>query len=538
MKKIYYNGKVYTGSLPLVTAFAEEDGVFCFAGSDDRAKALAAPGDRQIDLCGRFVCAGFNDSHMHLLNLGRALTAARLDLHTGSLEDLVLYFRDFGAAHPQASVITGRGWNQDFFEDEKRLPDRRDLDRVSADRPVAAVRACGHCLAVNSRFLELLQLGEELPQIEGGIIGTDEDGRPNGLFFDNAMDLVYSRIPAPGKEEIKAMLQAGAAFLNSFGVSSCQTDDLATFAEVDPETVLAAYRELEAEGKLTVRVYEQSNFNTLEKFREFLDKGYRTGAGSDMLRIGPLKLLGDGALGPRTALLSVPYADDPDAKGLACFDQETLDAMIDLANENDMQVAVHTIGDGALDMLLSAYEKALAKHPRKDHRHGVVHCQITRPEQLEKIASLGLHVYAQGIFIDYDTQIVESRVGKELAATSYRWKTLMQKGVTVSNGTDSPVEMPDALKCMQCSITRASVKPGSAAYLPEEGFTVQEALNSYTIASAHASFDEDRKGRIAPGMLADFTVLAENPFEVSSDRIKDIRVLGTYLGGKQVYAAE
>lgn len=538
MKKVYYNGKVYTGKLPLVSAFIVEGGQFVFTGNDTEACALASEGDERIDLSGHFVCCGFNDSHMHLLSLGHALLAARLDLHTGSIKELVSAFREFAESpeNKDAKVILGRGWNQDYFADEKRLPDRYDLDRVSETRPVIAVRACGHCLTVNSKFLELLFPDGVLPEIDGGRIGV-KDGMPDGLFYDNAMTLVYDRMPVPGKEDVKRMILKGQAFLNSFGVTSCQTDDLAAFEGMDYETVLEAFRELEAEGRLTVRIYEQSNFSSMEKLEDFLQKGYRTGQGSDIFRIGPLKMLGDGALGPRTALLSGPYADDPSTTGLACFTQAAFEEMIALANENGMQIAVHAIGDGALDRLLDAYEKALAACPRKDHRHGVVHCQITRPDQLQRIAAMKLHVYAQGIFLDYDTKIVRSRVGDALADTSYRWKTLMKKGVTVSNGTDSPVEMPDALKCIQCSITRASTDGETAPFLPEEGFTVQEAIDSYTIKSAFASFDEMRKGRMAPGMLSDFTILEKSPFEAMPEHIKDIRVLSVYLGGKEVFSA-
>ena len=182
----------------------------------------------------------------------------------------------------------------------------------------------------------------------------------------------------------------------------------------------------------------------------------------------------------------------------------------------------------------SLLEKALAAHPRTDHRHGIVHCQITRPDQLERIARLNLHVYAQSIFLDYDLHIVEDRVGKELAASSYSWKTLMNKGVTVSNGSDCPVELPNVMGGIQCAVTRCDLK-GEGPYLPREAFTVQEALDSFTIAGAKASFEEDSKGRIEPGMLADFVVLGGNPFETEPERLKDIPVLATYLGGKFVY---
>jgi len=297
-----------------------------------------------------------------------------------------------------------------------------------------------------------------------------------------------------------------------------------------------AYRELIESGELTVRVYEQSNFQTVDSLREFVEEGNVTGAGDEMFRIGPLKLLGDGSLGARTAYMSRPYADDPSTVGLPVFTQETLDEMIGFANAHGMQVAVHAIGDGCLDRVLSAYDKALAAHPRKDHRHGIVHCQITRADQLKKMTDMQLHIYAQTIFLDYDANIVRARVG-DMADTSYCWKTLMDGGLSVSNGTDCPVEMPNALLGIQCAVTRTSLHGDGTPYLPEEAFTVQEALDSYTIRGAEGSFEENIKGRIQPGMLADFVLLGQNPFDVDPACIKDIPVLRTFLGGRMVYSA-
>ena len=209
--------------------------------------------------------------------------------------------------------------------------------------------------------------------------------------------------------------------------------------------------------------------------------------------------------------------------------------MIGYANEHGMQVAVHAIGDACLDMVLKAYEKAFAAHPRKDHRCGIVHCQVSRPEQLKKIADMGLHVYMQSIFLNYDIRMIHERVGNKLADSSYRWKTLEKMGVSVSNGTDCPVELPDALACMQCGVTRTTLDGSAGPYLADEAFTVQEILDSYTIKSAEASFEENVKGRLAPGYMADFVILGQNPFETSPEHIKDIPVEATYLGAKLVY---
>ena len=529
MKIAYIHGEVYTGSLPLQQAFLVEDGAFAAVGSDEEILALQP--DQTVDLEGRFVCAGFNDSHMHLLNLGQALSVAPLHLYTGSLQEMLLCL---GAMQPgRGGWIVGRGWNQDLFQDKKRMPNRRDLDKVSTEYPVCAIRACGHAMAVNSKALEILGIGGNIPEIPGGEIVT-EAGIPNGILLDNAMDLVYAAIPAPTKEELKDMLRAGCKMLNSYGITSCQSDDYCVFQNVPWQVIHEAYKELAEAGDLTVRVYEQANFTNLSSLSAFAEAGNITGTGTDRFRIGPLKMLGDGALGARTAYLSKPYEDAPETRGLSVFTPEVFDQMIGYTNEAGMQVAVHCIGDACLDLVLNSIEKALTEHPRKDHRHGIVHCQITRPDQLQKIADLNLHVYAQSIFLDYDLHIVEDRVGKELASSSYSWKTLMNKRVSVSNGSDCPVELPNVMGGIQCAVTRRDLK-GVGPYLPQEAFTLQEALDSFTKAGARASFEEAVKGQIQPGMLADFVVLGENPFKADPNRLKDIPVLAVYLDGKQVY---
>jgi len=529
MKTIYYNGQVYTGRLPLAEAFGVEDGRFFFAGTDAEAELLDA--DNRVNLEDAFVCSGFNDSHMHLLNYGQSLTIAPLAKHTQSVEDLI---HCLAQAKPgQGGWILGRGWNQDLFPGEKRMPNRWDLDKVSTEFPVCAVRACGHALSVNSKALEMLGITADTPQMSGGEI-VMENGQPNGVFLDNAMDLVYNAIPAPDKEDVKDMLRSACKALNGYGITSCHSDDYCVFAGLPWQTVNEAYRELEADGELTVRVYEQANFNNLTELASFREAGNQTGTGSDKFRIGPLKLLGDGALGSRTALLSRPYADDSSTSGLSVFTPEEFDTLIGYANSHDMQVAVHCIGDRCLDLVLNSLEKAVSANPRQDHRHGIVHCQITRPDQLVRIAKNNLHVYAQSIFLDYDIHIVRQRAGEELARSSYSWKTLMDMGVTVSNGSDCPVELPNVMAGIQCAVTRRDLN-GHGPYLEQEAFAVQEALDSFTKASAYASFEENRKGQIIPGMLADFVVLGHNPFQSPIGTIKDIPILFTYLEGRQVF---
>ena len=538
MRTFFHNGRVYTGELPLRSAFAVEDGRFVSTGYE-QLLVEAREGDRIIDLDGRFVCAGFNDSHMHLLNFGQSLHAAQLAPHTESLADMLECLRAFLEAHPvrEGQWLTGRGWNQDYFTDVSRMPDRHDLDSISADIPILITRTCGHCCVVNSKVLELADIGPDTAAPEGGDIGREDDGQPDGRLFDNAIDLIRPIFPLPDREGLKEMIRLACAALNSYGVTSSQTDDYCVFRSIPFETVNEAYRELEQSGELSVRVYEQANITELDELERFVADGNVTGSGSDMFRIGPLKLLGDGALGSRTAHLSRPYLGTEDEYGFNLFSDEHMNAMVSYANAHGMQVAVHAIGDACLDQVLNAIDLALRENPRTDHRHGVVHCQVSRPDQLRRIAELGMHVYAQSIFLDYDNHIVNRLLGPELAESSYSWKTLMNSGVSVSNGSDCPVELPDVMEGIQCAITRTSMD-GTGPYLPGEAFTVQEALDSFTVRSAEASFEENVKGQIREGYLADFVILDQDPFTVSPEDIHSIRVVSTWLGGSCVYAAE
>lgn len=515
--QIFHNAVVYTGD-DFTDAFAVEDGRFAAVG----AEALALEGER-IDLNGAFVCAGFNDSHMHLLNYGQSLHMAPLAAHTGSLAEMLQCLKD---AAPDRGWIIGRGWNQDRFTDVRRMPNRHDLDTVSAELPVCAVRACGHALAVNSTAMEVLGITADTPSPDGGEIDYE-----NGRFFDNAMDLVLNAIPAPDKQTLKRYIHTACKDLNRRGITSCHSDDYCVFRQIPWQTVNDAYRELEAEGALTVRVREQANLTTVPDLMEFIRTDHPA---TDRFSMGPLKLLGDGALGARTAFLSRPYADESGTRGLAVFTGAQFDELIGTAHAHGMQAAVHCIGDACLDLVLDAIEKAQTAHPRADARHGIVHCQITRPNQLERIAKLKLHVYAQSIFLDYDIHIVQERAGDELAQSSYSWKTLLDLGATVSNGSDCPVEAPDVLAGIQCAVTRQDLH-GCTPYLPKEVFDLKEALDSFTQAGAFASFEEHTKGKIAPGHCADFVVLGDDPFQTAPAKIKDIPILQTWLEGKQVW---
>lgn len=545
MTEIYGNGIIFTGDGAMAEAMAVENGRIIGVGRLKDVKAQAA-GGRAVeyhDLNGRFVVPGFNDSHMHLLNYGRTLKLVDLTGATSSMEEMVSALAEAIRKEqaPPGAWIIGRGWNHDYFADGRRFPDRNDLDRVSTEHKILVIRACGHIACANTRAMEAAGITSGTVQPAGGSFDTDEEGNPTGVFREFGVELMNSAVPAPSKEEIKDLLVLAMRELNRRGVTSVQSDDLAAFPGVPYETVLEAYRELEKEGQMTVRVYEQCLLPTMERLNDFLARGYRTGQGTEIFKIGPLKLLADGSLGARTAFLSAPYEDGNEedggrkTRGIAIYSQEELEKLVCTADRAGMQIAVHAIGDGAMEMVMAAYERAAKENPeRKDRRHGIVHCQITTGRLLEAFRRLKLHAYIQSIFLDYDNRIVEARVGKERAKETYQFKTLLSMGVTVSNGSDCPVERPDVMAGIQCAVTRAALD-GTKPFLPEQALTVEEAIETYTAMGAYASFEEKEKGTLSVGKAADFTVLDRDIRACEVGTIQDTAILETYLGGRCVY---
>lgn len=533
MVQLFLGGTVYAGEGAFCEAFAVENGKFIAAGSAAEL-AQAYPQAEKVDLRGTFACPGFHDSHMHMLGLGALLSIVDLSKHTTSLAGVLSAMQAGLPSVYGDDWLLGRGWNDDYFQDEKRFPTKHDLDMISVDVPIQITRACGHVCTVNSKALKLAGITKDTPDPDGGAIDRDANGEPTGVLRENAIELVSAVQPLPDYKKVKMFLTKAAKELNKLGITAVQSDDFCTFSALAFEAVLRAYSEMESEGSLTVRVYEQANLPTIDHLEKFLATGLRTGAGCDRFRIGPVKLLADGSLGAHTAALAKPYADLPETAGIPIYTQHRLDSIIGLAHENGMQIAVHAIGDAAMDQVLNAVEKAQAKNPRPDARHGIVHAQITRPDQLERMEKMGMHTYVQPIFLDYDTRIVEPRVGKELAASSYAFGTLFHT-CRASFGSDCPVEGANPLRGIQCAVTRAPINAPHMQYRPEEALSVAQAIDGFTSHSAYSCFAEDKMGRIAPGMVADFVVLESDPFQTYPSRIADIRVKETWVGGEKVY---
>ncbi|WP_042273403.1 amidohydrolase [[Clostridium] dakarense] len=536
MNNIYINGVVYTVIDGIKEAFVEKDGKFIYVGSNEKALSFKDEDSKIIDLENKFVTAGFNDSHMHVLGYGYSLQMINLFEFTTSLKELkkgVNKFIDENSLN-ENEWVRGRGWNNDYFTDTNNFPTRYDLDEISTEYPICLIRACGHVCVVNSKALEIAGINSLSKQVEGGAFDLDENGEPLGIFRENALGLIYDNINKPSKKQLKNMIYDACKSLNSYGITSAQTDDFTVFSKTDYQDVIDAYKELEKENNLSVRIYEQSQLVDKEELKDFIEKGYSTGVGSDNFKIGPLKLLGDGSLGARTAYLSESYSDDESTCGIAIYAGEQFDDMIEYAHKNNMQVAIHGIGDKIMIMVINSIEKALRKYPRNNHRHGIVHCQITTKEILDKIKELSMCSYIQSIFLDYDINIVQKRVGVDRAKTTYNFKTLINNGIT-ANGSDCPVELPNVLNGIQCSVTRKTLDGKVGPFLQNQALSVKEAIDSYTIMGAYTSFEENVKGSISFGKFADFVILDKNPFEENINNLKDIKVLSTYMNGNCVY---
>ncbi|MGL5440181.1 MAG: amidohydrolase [Filifactoraceae bacterium] len=540
MDLILYNGKIYSGAnFVAVEAVGVSDGIIKILGSDAEVMEFKSPETKLVDLKGKIVVPGFCDSHMHLLNYGYSKT--KIDLNEAiSLEDLQEKSKKFIETNniKKGQWVLGRGWNHDNFAGEKNFPTRYDLDKISTDHPIVLTRTCGHVLVANSLALELAKISKDSPQIEGGQFDLDETGEVLGIFREHAVGLIYQNIESPSVEEIKSMMLRAFKDMNKQGITSAGSDDFEAMPDCNYEKVITAYKQLIEEDKMTVRVNEQCLIPHLDRLKEFYAKGYKTGEGNELFRIGPLKILIDGSLGARTAALNSPYEDDPGNCGITTATQEELNALVQTAHKNNCQVAIHGIGDKGMYMAFDAIENALAESPREDHRHGIVHAQVTDNTLLEKFQKIAALAYIQPIFLDYDWKIVRSRIGKDREDMAYNIKGMIDKGIHVSMGSDAPVETFSVMAGIYEAVTRKDLKGNpEGGWMPDKKITVNQALRGYTLEGAYTTFEENIKGSIDVGKLADMVVLEADILEMKPEEIKDVAVDMTILGGKIVYSA-
>lgn len=539
MDIILTNGKIHTmdDDRKKVNAVALKGNKIEKIGSNEEVLEFKTENTKIYDLEGKTVLPGFNDSHLHLLNYGFSLTQVDL-VGTTSIEEIKNRIRKFIEKRDlkNGEWITCAGWNQDYFQGERVFPTRHDLDKISTDYPILATRVCLHVAVVNSKALEILNINKDTAQIEGGHFDLDENGEPTGIFREKAVSLIYDNLPETSVEEIKDMMKNAIQEMNRCGITSVGSDDFEALPDKNYENVIRAYKELKEEKQLKMRVYEQCLFRTKENLEEFIEKGYKTGKGDEFFKIGPLKLLLDGSLGARTAALVEAYTDDPSTNGITTMTQEELDEIIQLAHLNDFQIAMHGIGDRTMYMIFESIEKALKKLPKEDHRHGIVHAQITDEILLDKFKEFEMIAYIQPIFLEYDWQLVILRIGKEREKTAYNWKSMADRGVVIACSSDAPVEPFNVLNGIYEAVTRKDLAGNpEGGWMPEQRLNIDEAVYGYTRAGAYASFEEELKGSLEEGKLADMVVLSEDIYEVDIDRIKDLSVEATIFDGEIIF---
>ena len=529
MKRLFYNAHIYTMDprRPQATAMLSEDGRVLWTG--DAAGKVSA--DESVDLEGAVVMPGMGDSHMHLMSLGRRLCS--LDVSQASdwaqMQQMVTRYLCENQLAP-GEWIDAAGFNEDRFSPSV-LPTRRELDCVAPDHPMILRRVCGHMVICNTAALRALGITADTPQPVQGEFEI-EDGYPNGRFKEYAITFLDSLRPAPDIACLKRWLRAGIQHALATGLTFVASEDLETAPGCSWEMVLQAYEELRAEG-MPLRVNQQCLLSSPQQLQRFLDAGYRTGQGDDRFTIGPLKLLADGSLGARTALLSQDYADAPGEQGMGLYTTEQLAELISMAHRHGMHAAVHAIGNGAIRRVLDAIEEAIQQPgPAPALPHGIIHCQITDAALLERIGRMGVQVYAQPVFLEYDLHMADQRVGEQLASTSYAWRTLCEQGTLVSGGSDCPVEPCSPFKGIYCAESRRDFSEQ-----PQNGWNPQQALSrTQAIAlfttSAAAAMGLERCGQLRPGSCADFLVLRQDPFTAACEELVAMRPAQVWVNGE------
>jgi predicted amidohydrolase YtcJ len=530
MKTIFINGNIYIEKDVFKEALVIENGIIVFVGDNESALTYATDQSDMIDLNGKTVVPGFNDSHLHFYMTALALKSVDL-FNTTSIEEVIARGKSFLVEHPNhKGLLSGRGWNQDYFITDQRMVLKEDLDQISTDIPIVFSRACGHVVCANSKALTLANITPDL-NIEGGTIEVNSKHELTGVLKENAikqLDVLKESITV---EDVVSQLQFVSNVANSCGITSVQTNDF-NIGTSDTTIIEEAYR-VYAETHPTVRVYHQICFVDIDAFKQRINEGYDQST-NDFNRYGPLKLFTDGSLGARTAYMRKPYHDDSTTVGILTMPQATIDEYVKTAHQHQIQTAIHAIGDGAIDCVLNSFEQVI-----KDEntlRHGIIHCQITDEALLKRFAKKDIVAYLQPIFLHADMHVVEARVGQALASTSYAFATMDRLGLHVAYGTDAPVEPFDVINCIHCAVNRQDLnyypKDG---YYPNERISVYQAIDHYTVGSAYASFQEHTKGRLLPGYVADCVVLSKNIFKIDSSEIMSVKIDKTMVDGRFVY---
>jgi len=524
------NAQIYTSDVnrPVAEALAVRAGRIAFVGSNRGALALAGPRTERLDLAGKTVIAGMVDAHAHLLGLGQALRTVDL-VGTRSYDEVIARVVERAKTARPGEWIRGRGWDQNDWADT-RFPTHAALSRSVPNNPVYLTRVDGHAALVNAKALELAQVTAATPDPSGGRFIRDSANNPTGVLVDNAQGIVGRVIPANSRAELREQTLAAIAEANRWGLTGIHD------AGVAPEGI-AVYEELAKEGRYNLRNYVmvRSSDSVLDAF---MQRGPQKALYDGRLWIRAIKLVADGALGSRGAALLEPYSDDPGNTGLITTPPERIRSVAVRALKAGFQVNVHAIGDRANRIVLDQFEAALREVPTADHRFRIEHAQILRYQDIPRFAELDVIPSMQGSHQTSDMYWVPNRLGWARAQGAYAWRSLLNTGVVIPNGSDFPVEAVNPLISFHSFFTRQDADnfpPGG--WMPEQRTTRQEALLSITLWPAYAAFMENESGSVTAGKYADFVVLDRDIMAVAPEAVLGTHVLLTVLGGKVVYRA-
>lgn len=513
---------------PTVEAFAVRDGRFVFVGGRDSALAMRGPATRVLDLGEGVVLPGLADAHAHLVDLGFSLQS--VDLRgVDSYDEVVRRVAERAKAVPAGRWISGYGWDQNRWPG-KRFPTSAALDSAVPDHPVLLDRIDGHAVLANRAAMDAAGISAKVRDPDGGRIERLPGGAPSGVFVDNAMALVRRAVPAPTGDEIRSALIAAAHDVNRWGLVSIQ--DMG-----EPASNIEQIEALARDGKLPVRTYVMVADDSAD-LAHYFARGPQSALYGGHVWIRGIKLYADGALGSRGAALLAPYADDPGNRGLLVSSEQHLEQRTEDALRHGFQVSTHAIGDRGNRNALDAYEAALTAVPTSDARLRVEHAQVLSPADIPRFAKLGVIPSMQASHQTSDMRWAEDRLGPERVKGAYAWRSLLETGVIVPNGTDFPVEQVNPFITFQSAVTRQdSTGYPAGGWYPDQRMTRDEALKSMTIWPAHAAFQDSVMGSITTGKYADFTVLSQDIMTVPAEQIIRTDVVATYLGGHPVYQA-
>ena len=493
-----------------------KDGWIIAAGKRGEVKIL--DGAELIDVSRKTVLPGLIDAHHHFLGMGINMIQ-RISLRdTESLAEAVEKVKQKVAQTEKGEWVLGGGWDESKWE-EKRYITKYDLDPFSKDNPMLLSRVCGHLITLNSKGLEIAGITKDTPNPPGGQVDKGEDGEPTGVLRD-ARQLVLPFIPPPTDELALKGLKKACDFALSLGCTGVHEAGLDAFG-------IKAYQKAAENGVLKVRAYLMWSAGLSEAMGKL---GLRTCFGNEMVRLGSAKMLIDGSIGARTAALFEPYEDDPSTKGIPRMPAEKLIEAVKVVHGQGSQAAIHAIGDYGIEFAINAIEEAIRESPRKGHRHRIEHCEILTTTQIERMKQLGIVASMQPNFVGEwsgPEGLYEARLGPRRLRQNNPYRLLLDEGIHVAFGSDGMPFNP-------------VYGIWSAVNHPIRGsrITIEEAVRGFTLDAAYASFEDDVKGSIEPGKLADITILEEDLTEITHDEIKDVPVYMTIVGGKILYSRE